>query len=83
MKDLAFLPILNWFKVGVALELSVSRLKLIEKNFSGDVEWQRMEMFDLWLNSGEVTIDNLVKALLDTDNIEAALELYHTKGIVI
>ena len=69
--------------MGVALELSVSRLKLIEKNSPGDLEQQRIEMFDLWLTSGEVTIDNLVEALLDTDNIEAALELYHTKGIVI
>ena len=69
--------------MGVALELSVPKLQVIEDDFSRDLKRQRMEMFQLWLTSGEVTIDNLVEALLDTDNIEAALELYHTKGIVI
>ena len=83
MKDLAFLPILNWFDVGVALELEASELKVIKKNFSGDLKRQRNEMFQLWLNNEEVTIDTLVKALLDTDNIEAALKYYHTKGITI
>ncbi len=41
---------------------------------------QRTEMFDLWLHNGEVTDKVLVKALVNTNNFEAALKLYDIKG---
>ena len=84
LSDISFLPILNWFEVGVALNLKEYELKVIESDHKGDLKRQKMEMLQLWLDQGEeATYEALVKALLKTDNVGAALELYHTKGIVI
>ncbi len=73
MRELSLLPLLNWFEVGLALGLDKHKLDIIRENHRGDLEIQRKEMFDLWLRNGEVTGEVLVKALVDTNNIEAAL----------
>ena len=79
--DISFLPVLNWFEVGVALNLEEYELKVIEMDHKGDQKRQKMEMLQLWLDQGEkATYEALVEALLKTDNVGAALELYHTKG---
>ncbi len=80
MRELSLLPILNWFEVGLALGLDKDGLDIIRENYSGDLEIQRTKMFDMWLRHGEVTGEVLVKALVDTYNIEAALKLYDIKG---
>ena len=70
--------------MGVALNLKEYELKVIESDHKGDLKRQKMEMLQLWLDQGEeATYEALVEALLKTDNVGAALELYHTKGIVI
>ncbi len=75
MRELSLLPILNWFEVGLALGLDKHKLDVIRENHRDDVVGQRTEMFDLWLHNGEVTGEVLVKALVDTSNIEAALNI--------
>ncbi len=80
MRELNLLPILHWFEVGLALDLDKHKLDIIRENRGGDLEVQRTEMFDLWLHNGEVTGEVLVKALVDTNNIEAALKLCDIKG---
>ncbi len=83
MRKLSLLPILNWFEVGLALGLNKDGLDVIQADHRDDVVRQRTEMFDLWLHNGEVTGEVLVKALVDTNNIEAALKLYDIKGKTI
>ncbi len=80
LRELSLLPILNWFEVGLALGLDKDGLSIIRENHRDDVVRQRTEMFDMWLHNGEVTGEVLVKALVDTYNIEAALKLYDIKG---
>ncbi len=80
LRELSLLPILNWFEVGIALGLDKDGLDIIRVNHRDDLEIQRIEMFDMWLSNGEVTGEVLVKALVDTNNIEAALKLYDIKG---
>ncbi len=81
LRELHLLSILNWFEVGLALGLDKDGLDVIQIDNIDDVMGQRREMFDLWLRCGEVTGEVLVKALVDTSNIEAALKLCDTKGI--
>ncbi len=66
--------------MGLALGLNKDGLDVIWSDYRDDVVRQRTEMFDLWLRNGEVTGEVLVKALVDTSNIEAALKLYDIKG---
>ncbi len=80
LRELSLLPILNWFEVGLALGLNKYELDVIQIDNRDDVTRQRTEMFDLWLRNGEVTGEVLVKALVDSNNIEAALKLYDIKG---
>ena len=80
MSELSLLLILNWFEVGLALGLDKHKLDIIRENHRGDLEIQRIEMFDLWLHNRKVTGEVIVKALVDTNNIEAVLKLYDIKG---
>ena len=81
ISDISFIPVLNWFEMGVALNLEEYELKVIESDHKNDLKRQKMEMLQLWLDQGEeVTYEVLIKALLKTDNVEAALQLYHTRG---
>ncbi len=80
LRELSLLPILNWFEVGLALGLDKDGLDVIQADHRDDVVRQRTEMFDLWLRNGEVIDEVLVKALVDTNNIETALKLYDIKG---
>ena len=66
--------------MGIALRLKKEELDIIQINYKDDLVRQRMEMFDMWLHNGEVTGEVLVKALVDTNNIEAAIKLYNIKG---
>ncbi len=66
--------------MGVALGLNKDGLDVIQSDHRDDMVRQRTEMFDLWLHNGEVTGEVLVKALVDTNNIKAALKLYDIKG---
>ncbi len=79
LRELSLLPILNWFEVGLALGLDKDGLDIIQENHRDDVVRQRT-MFDMWLHHGEVTGEVLLKALVDTYNIEAALKLYDIKS---
>ncbi len=79
MRELSLLPILNWFEVGLALGLDKDGLDVIQADHREDLDIQRTKMFDLWLRHGEVTGEVLVKALVDTNNIEAALKLIKGK----
>ena len=69
--------------MGIALRLKKEELDIIQINHKDDLVRQKTEMFDMWLHNGEVTGEVLVKALVDTNNIEATLELYNIKGIHI
>ncbi len=80
LRELSLLPILNWFEVGLALGLDKDGLNITWDNHRGDLEIQRT---DMWLRHGEVSGEVLVKALVDTNNIEAALKLYDIKGKTI
>ncbi len=66
--------------MGLALGLDKDGLDVIQADHRDDMVRQRTEMFDLWLHNGEVTGEVLVKALVDTNNIEAALKLCDIKG---
>ncbi len=66
--------------MGIALGLDKDRLDVIWSDYRDDVVRQRTEMFDMWIHNGEVTGEVLVKALVETNNIEAALKLYDIKG---
>ncbi len=76
LRELSLLPLLNWFEVG----FDKDGLDVIQADHRGDVTRQRTEMFDLWIYNGEVTGEVLVKALVDTSNIESALKLCDIKG---
>ncbi len=80
LSELSLLPILNWFEVGLALGLDKDGLDVIWSDYRDYVVRQRTEMFDLWLHNGDVTAEVIVKALVDTSNIEAALKLYDIKS---
>ena len=62
LKDLVLLPIINWFDLGLQLNISEDNLNIIKQNNPNDTKACRREMFSAWL---EIDPDASYRQLVD------------------
>ena len=62
LKDLVLLPIINWFDLGLQLNISEDNLDIIKQNNPNDTKACRREMFSAWL---EINPDASYRQLVD------------------
>ena len=65
--------VVDWFTLGIFLKIDFEQLKTIEKDYSGNLERCRQEMFSNWIRSGNATWSTLVDVLCSDDVKEKAV----------
>jgi len=75
LKDLVTIKVIEWYDLGLQLDIDDHELDIIQKDHHGDVRACRREMFRTWLKSfPTATYQQLVQALLAIgENREASL----------
>lgn len=64
LKDLVLLPVINWFDLGLQLNIPEDNLNIIKHNNPTDMKTCRREMFSAWLESDpDASYGQLVNAL--------------------
>jgi len=64
LKDLVLLPVINWFDLGLQLNIPEDNLNIIKQNNPNDTKACRREMFSAWLESDpDASYRQLVNAL--------------------
>jgi len=75
LKDLVTIKVIEWYDLGLQLDIDDHELDVIQKDHCGDVRACRWEMFRTWLkNFPTATYQQLVQAL---HNIGENREAYH------
>lgn len=81
LKKLILLKIIQWFNVGLLLELEEYQLKALQKDCSSDLKSCCREMFSLWLhNEKEPSYQRLIEVLCDAEEFVAAKQLQQWFG---
>ena len=82
MREIVYLPMDDWFEVGLKLQLSEETLKQIERDYSQH-ERRKTEMLSRWFQSHpDASYEELIKALASTGNKSVAEELCSKQGKV-
>ena len=64
LKDLLHLQVSDWYRLGLALNLSSYELDIIEKHYRGDTRKQSLKVFEHWLETQpDASYEQLIKAL--------------------
>ena len=75
LKDLVTIKVIEWYDLGLQLDIDDHELDVIQKDHRGDVSACRREMFRTWLKNFPIaTYQQLVQAL---HNIGENREAYH------
>jgi hypothetical protein len=75
------LKIIQWFNIGLLLELEEYQLKAIQKECGSDLKACCREMFSLWLRTKEnPSYQNLLEVLTEAEEIDAAKQLQQWFG---
>ena len=81
LKQLILLKILEWFNIGLLLDLEEHDLKAIKRSCGDDFKACCREMFSLWLQTEtNPSYQRLIKVLYDAEELEAAKQLQRWFG---
>ena len=69
----AISSVVDWFTLGIFLEVNYEQLKTIESNYHGNLNRCRQEMLNIWIRSGNATWSTLVNVLYSDDVKEKAV----------
>ena len=70
----------DWISLGLHLGITLSELKIIEKNYPNDLSRHRIEMFEEWQKKMTPTWSAVVQALMGIGMRRLASELAHKHG---
>ena len=75
------LKVIQWFNVGLLLELEEYQLKAIQSDYGGDLKACCREMFSLWLKSKQnPSYQLLLEVLSEAEELAAARQLQQWFG---
>ena len=81
LKNLILLKVIQWFNVGLLLDLETYQLKTIQKDCGSDLKACCREMFDLWLQSEQnPNYQHLLEVLSEAEERDAARQLQQWFG---
>ena len=84
LKDLVLVRAVEWYDLGLQLEVENAELKVIQKNHPGDLRACRREMFEAWLRTTpNPSYQQLVEALLEVGEINEADRLCDKYGKIM
>ena len=84
LKDSVTIKVIEWYDLGLQLDINDYELDLIQKDHRGDVRACRREMFRTWLKSfPTATYQQLVQALLAIGENREACRICKRYGKII
>ena len=84
LKDLVTIKVVEWYDLGLQLDIHDDELDVIQKDHRGDIRACRREMFKAWLKSfPTATYQQLVQALLNIGENREACRISKRCGEIV
>ena len=84
LRDLSLLPVLDWYLLGLQLEVSDYELSIIQRNYPRDNRMCEVMMFEAWLRvDTSASYEKLARALVTVGRRNIAEEMCTARGMCV